>query len=718
MSALINELLRNVDVERLTLWYINFQILLFVFYFSWYISPLIFRWFGLWINRRFVRNVLKNEGSLPDSRAKIELKLFNRSRWAIDSFNKFKVAWKEARLRGEDKAVIPIKLRDFLSRSVVVEGAINYRIAEAVPGIFVSFGILGTFLGLYLGLSGLKIDQLESLQTGVGQLISGISLAFQTSLLGIFFSVISLVLFKYLIKRVENTFLDIDSLLTRVYPFISIEHYSRKNIEVQEDIKQGMQTLATDIATKLSDAIEPAMGRAIGDRLVPIMENIQNAFRDHLEKNDQKQSEVMEHVLKQYVEQMSQTFQGQFKDMNQVIAETTKAQAEIKDQMVAFGAQMERQFKVQGELIEKTSHAGQILSNSLESLATIANELKSAADDISTAASLLENAANRAMEGQEKLSETMEKQIQSMIDTREELDNTWRIITENTNSVVSLIKEVIRELGDGVGNQLTGALEVFDSKLAEVTERFSGTLFETRETINDLPSFIAKLDGVFERIESDISEQKNAILELKETTAQTIKPDFEMIAHTSERMKEILTQFQQLAVDITQNIKKTGDFFSDEGPVKQAFTKINEKFELMHKQTTEKDAGLVSVFAKLNETLENVKDTVASNSDSEKYSPEFIDHIKNIHDSNLFIAKQVEQLRGQIEKSLVMMNNILPDASGASGGFAGNLFNHLKAISQTNEGLENKLGDIVAKFESFTSRSENKSSIFGRFIGK
>ena len=28
-------------------------------------------------------------------------------------------------------------------------------------------------------------------------------------------------------------------------------------------------------------------------------------------------------------------------------------------------------------------------------------------------------------------------------------------------------------------------------KLAEATERFSGTLFETKETINDLPAFIS-----------------------------------------------------------------------------------------------------------------------------------------------------------------------------------------------------------------------------------
>ena len=126
----------------------------------------------------------------------------------------------------------------------------------------------------------------------------------------------------------------------------------------------------------------------------------------------------MEQVLRQYVDYMNESFQGQFRDMNSIIAETTKAQTEIRDQMIAFGEHLQKQFEVHSELIDKTSRAGQILSSSLGSLEHIAQELKTAANNISSAANMLEKAASRAMEGQETLKETMEKQIQTVTSRR------------------------------------------------------------------------------------------------------------------------------------------------------------------------------------------------------------------------------------------------------------------------------------------------------------
>ena len=52
----------------------------------------------------------------------------------------------------------------------------------------------------------------------------------------------------------------LDSLLCKVFPFDSQERFARKYYELQMDIKQGLQTLATDVATQIT-------GTRLGDAL-------------------------------------------------------------------------------------------------------------------------------------------------------------------------------------------------------------------------------------------------------------------------------------------------------------------------------------------------------------------------------------------------------------------------------------------------------------------
>jgi hypothetical protein len=353
----------------------------------------------------------------------------------------------------------------------------------------------------------------------------------------------------------------------------------RKYFEVQLDIKQGLQTLATDVATKISDTIAPAMDKVLVSHLVPIMQDLQAVIKnsieeskaqqikilnnfgghiekmssvitDHFENSQKKQSEAMEGVLGQYVEKMNETFLTQFKDMGKIIEDTTRVQSEIKSQMVQFTEQFHRQFEVQTELIEKTSRAGQLLNDSLESLEKVSRELKSSADDIASTASMLEESALKAKEGQDTLRESIDLQINAMTNTREELSKSWNIITANTDSTVKVLREVINELADGIAGQLNNALTAFDSAVAEVVERFSGTLFETSQTIEELPSLIIKMNENFEAIKTNMTAQKDILNDLRNTTRDIVAPNIEKAAETSRELTDTSKTITETSIDL------------------------------------------------------------------------------------------------------------------------------------------------------------------------
>lgn len=563
--------------------------------------PVLKRWLQISANRLSVKRKLKSK-EVSQIRQKIQTSLFKYSVWAKGAFHEYRLAWAEARPQGEEKAVIPVRLRDFLTPEVVLESGRNRRIAEALPGIFVALGIFGTFLGLVLGLKELKLDQLDTLKDGVGHLVSGLSLAFLTSLAGIALSIIFSISYRLLTHRLERALMALDSLLCKVFPFDSQERFARKYYELQTDIKQGLQTLATDVATQITGTIAPKLGEALEKYLVPVLESLQERIQlqvgesqrqqgkliegmsehvtrlskvitENFQESQNRQAEAMEAVLQHYSEAITKNFASQFEDMAQVIKDTTQAQVEIKQQLINFTQQLESQFEAQSTLIEKTNRAGEILGQSLESLESIAQKLKNSAEDITNAAQMLEESAISAKEGQEYLRETMQRQVETMSRTREELESTWKIVTENANDMVDRISETINELTKGIGDNMVNALDTFDGKVAEVVERFSGSLFEAGQTIQELPVFLTKMNENLNAIDKNMGRQKDIIADLKETTESAVTNSIQMAIESSRRLNESTENIAETSSDLRTLI---GNWSKELSENVENFKHINE----------------------------------------------------------------------------------------------------------------------------------------------
>ena len=348
---------------------------------------------------------------------------------------------------------------------------------------------------------------------------------------------------------------------------------------------------------------------------------------------------------------MNETFLTQFKDMGKIIEETTRVQSEIKSQMVQFTEQFHRQFEVQTELIEKTSRAGQLLNDSLESLEKVSRELKSSADDIASAASMLEESALKAKEGQDTLRETMDLQINAMTSTREGLETSWRLITANTDSTVKVLREVINELADGIAGQLNNALTAFDSAVAEVVERFSGTLFETSQTIEELPSLIIKMNENFEAIKSNMTTQKDILNDLRNTTRDIVAPNIEKAVETSRELTDTSRSITETSIDlhdwfnsIKKYIRLSGETI--ESKARESFNEVDKiSNDFLNRLSNgmkllESDGPFHSSIAELNSSLKQIQQQTENNSNGIKSSFEKLDNNLNA------LMENIEKIKG------------------------------------------------------------------------
>ena len=584
----------NPEMLWITEIFLSALILLFLISFFWITVRIVFRWVGIVRCKMEIKGNIKKTEGIKGLRNSVKELIPKYMRWAVDGFQTFSLAWEEARLPEDEKAVLPIRLREFLPPETVLDGIRNQRISEALPGIFVGLGIFGTFLGLCLGLRELEFGKIENLQNGVGHLISGLSLAFLTSLVGIALSIIFSFTYRLAINRLERTFLSLDVLFCQIYPFESQERFARRHFQMQGEVKQGLQTLATDVAMQISGAIGPKLGEALESHLVPVLKDLHGWIQTHIEENQNqqnkivegfndhltrlskvitthfndsqdRQAEAMEAVLQHYSYQLTETFQKQFDEMGKVIIQTTQAQLEIKQQLVDFSEQLQKQFQSQNELIEKTTNAGEVLSQSMESLESIAVKLKDSAIDITTAAELLEQSAISAKQGQEILRETMERQIDTMSTTRKELEDTWRVVTDKANSLVDQVSQTIHEFTTGVGDDLVKALETFDSKVAEVVERFSGTLFEASNTIADMPQLIIGLNENIGAISTGVNEQKDVLREIRDTSKSMITENVQMACDASKELKDSADRIGDTVVTIGENFNNFSNQLVENG---------------------------------------------------------------------------------------------------------------------------------------------------------
>ncbi|MBR2663507.1 MAG: hypothetical protein IKE25_07325 [Clostridia bacterium] len=84
-----------------------------------------------------------------------------------------------------DRRGLPTNVEDYINDDTVTHSHGNATLAELIPNLLTSLGILGTFMGLSRGLSGLNFADATQLISGIPDLLSGMRFAFGTSVAGI-----------------------------------------------------------------------------------------------------------------------------------------------------------------------------------------------------------------------------------------------------------------------------------------------------------------------------------------------------------------------------------------------------------------------------------------------------------------------------------------------------------------------------------------------------
>ena len=250
----------------------------------------------------------------------------------------------------------------FFNTSTLAAGITESRLLAAVPGFLTALGVIGTFIGLQLGMAQLNIAgdvSIEEMKTGVAGVINGAKFAFMTSVWGVALSVLFNVIEKSIERIARRKVADLQERIDTLFSRISAEGQLQRIANDSEQSRESLQGLAEKIGEKMQESLlEATAGIQTGleASLEKIMAPAINKLVDETSDGNQK---ALEGLLEKFMDKFGSEGEKQRQGMDEASERMNASLAAFGTSMQAFLNKMEASqndtAKREEELVQKIS---------------------------------------------------------------------------------------------------------------------------------------------------------------------------------------------------------------------------------------------------------------------------------------------------------------------------------------------------------------------------
>ncbi len=224
----------------------------------------------------------------------------------------------------------------FFNARTLAGGLTASRLLAAAPSFLVALGVLGTFIGLTVGLSKLNIDShssTEQMRTGIDWMIQGAAVAFMTSVWGVAFSLalnfIEKMFERYALSAIQKLQHEIDFLYPRIPAEQSLVHIA----EYGKESKEALQELHERIGDRLQETLQ-VMNEGLQQALTDSLNNIMGpAIQTLVHAASQQSNQVMEKLVGNFMDGLSSAGREQGSLMQQAAADVNAAVGSMTERL-------------------------------------------------------------------------------------------------------------------------------------------------------------------------------------------------------------------------------------------------------------------------------------------------------------------------------------------------------------------------------------------------
>ena len=251
------------------------------------------------------------------------------------AFDKYRMRMKGA--KSKRGAGVSCDLEEYINEDLLDRVGMNF-FNSGVSGTLTGLGILGTFLGLSMGLGAFSGDDIFTISDNVGSLLSGMKVAFHTSVYGIFFSLVFNIVYRSIMA-------DAYELLNE---FLTVFRQTVQPQVVKEDDSMAtMLIYQSGMATSLKQMLEMMKGSA-ADQTAGV-ERIVDKFTDQMQAALDTDFKKLGNVLKKAGESQASSA-ANAAEMVEAVTALVEVNRNVQEALVKV---MERQEVFAGQIAEQ-----------------------------------------------------------------------------------------------------------------------------------------------------------------------------------------------------------------------------------------------------------------------------------------------------------------------------------------------------------------------------
>ena len=527
--------------------------------------------------------------------------------------------------RKYQRTLISIPGKDGLEKYSTVESESYFSVAaftegmkgglwSGLAGTFTGIGILGTFIGLTIGLAGVDTSSTGALSSSISGLLGGMSTAFVTSIFGIVSAIVFGVWHSQNMKRFGDAVSRFTDALDQVFIRKSVEEILLEELAESRAQRAAMEQLSTDMAISICDHLPDVLDQ-LAEKMDSAMKgNLDTMLAGLSERQDKQTEQLMQissntnslviggfdqlgDVLKKGVGQGAEELGNSLKNLSSDIASLAEGIRDILD----------RSTKASSEANQKTLDAlNEAISKMNETMEGMANKQTEETDkNIQRMTALMEEMKTTMKDIFDEMSASAKEQRTEIGKiAKDSADQT----KENLGAINASVKELMAEIADQM-QQMQSMMDTHEKHMQETLDQMRQAVSSSGNVVNAAGKTVeaaGKTAKVFVEAADDVSMKLKTAAEPLQKAAQPLQQAAASLDSGVQVLAQSMTKQQADAKSVAESMQKiSGDYMKSSLYVKSALEEARNSWTAYEKRFKGVSGELEKAFAQLDNGMQN-----------------------------------------------------------------------------------------------------------------
>ena len=518
------------------------------------------------------------------------------------------------------------------------------RLFPLGAALLTGIGVLGTFVGLLLGLNGLNLDgDMSQLKEQIRIIAEGASVAFATSVVGVSCSLAFNIFEKGVAARAAVHLRNLQHRLSEMFSpfpvmnvFADIRTADKDSTDIlgslaeqigsnmQRSLDSFMQSLFEHMATsmmesseRLSKAIGQTLELSLSNTLVPAVDRISKVTQEIATMQAQSSEKALAKLVTEFVKHVGKEGDEQRKAMEGATLEfqesIQKFSSSITDVMSSLRDQQESLLARQQTQMESLDSAFRSMSSEQSKIITQAmtamsehqqGVLQSQDDRTKLLEAQMQNVfaqQSNAMASMTTMIEDHVKSTKSLIDQGSTLQKT-----------ISSDRTVLAQLGNSL-EASTRELAKAGSSLQEFSSNINESITQNAATVDTTAALYRSLDASYRTTTEELSKVLEGLAAVRQdllaitntmsNSVQVASSSYESLAsHYRELQNTLRAHIQEIGEETT---KQMTNLLNEYGT--QVQTQVNERMREWNNQTKDFCQSMINAVQTINEVVDTME---------------------------------------------------------------------------------------------------------------